>query len=115
VLIGGTGEKRTLRLVAEYAQAANFFDVPDGGATLQHKFQVLADHCAAVGRDYDDIERTVTTAVQPTESAEQLAARCRGLQSLGTDHVVLMIRGGPWRVDAVATLADTADLLAGEP
>jgi alkanesulfonate monooxygenase SsuD/methylene tetrahydromethanopterin reductase-like flavin-dependent oxidoreductase (luciferase family) len=44
VLIGGTGEKRTLRLVAEYAQAANFFDVPDGGATLSVKRVATRHH-----------------------------------------------------------------------
>src|SRR6202011_3917844 len=68
VLIGGTGERRTLRLVAEYGDACNLFDVPDGGRTLRRKFEVLAAHCATVGRRYDDIERTVTTALLPDES-----------------------------------------------
>jgi hypothetical protein len=72
VLIGGTGERRTVRLVAEYGDACNFFDIPDGGQTLRHKFEVLAAHCATVGRRYDDIERTVTTALLPDESAEHL-------------------------------------------
>ncbi len=68
VLIGGGGERRTLRLVAEYGDACNLFDIPDGGQTLRRKFEVLGAHCATVGRRYEDIERTVTTALQPDES-----------------------------------------------
>src|SRR4051812_34195036 len=50
VLIGGTGEKRTLRLVAEYADACNLFDVPDGGAAIRRQLDVLDGYCADVGR-----------------------------------------------------------------
>ena len=64
ILIGGIGEKRTLRLVAEHADACNLFDIPDGGATVRHKLRVLAGHCAAVGRpalrgDRQDDQRPV--------------------------------------------------------
>lgn len=55
ILIGGGGEKKTLRLVAQYAQACNLFASPD----LEHKLDVLRGHCAALGRDYDEIEKTV--------------------------------------------------------
>ena len=55
ILIGGAGEKKTLRLVAQYAQACNLFAGPE----LEHKLDVLREHCAAVGRDYDEIEKTV--------------------------------------------------------
>jgi F420-dependent oxidoreductase-like protein len=54
VLIGGAGERKTLRLVAQYADACNIFDSPD----LAHKLQVLRDHCERLGRDYDQIEKT---------------------------------------------------------
>ena len=50
VLIGGTGERRTLRLVAEYGDACNLFDMPDGGATMRRQLDVLDRHCADVGR-----------------------------------------------------------------
>src|ERR1700754_1611399 len=50
VLIGGTGERRTLRLVAEYGDACNLFDIPDGGRTIRRQLDVLARHCADVGR-----------------------------------------------------------------
>ncbi|MEO9139340.1 MAG: LLM class F420-dependent oxidoreductase, partial [Jatrophihabitans sp.] len=55
ILIGGSGEKKTLRLVAQYADACNLF----GGPEVAHKLEVLRGHCDAVGRDYDDIEKTV--------------------------------------------------------
>jgi F420-dependent oxidoreductase-like protein len=55
ILIGGSGEKKTLRLVARYAQACNLFPGPD----LEHKLDVLRQHCENEGRDYDEIEKTV--------------------------------------------------------
>jgi len=55
IMIGGSGERKTLRLVAQYAQACNLFAGPD----LAHKLEVLREHCEAAGRDYDQIEKTV--------------------------------------------------------
>ena len=55
ILIGGSGERKTLRLVAQYAQACNLFPGPD----LERKLDVLRSHCEQVGRNYDDIEKTV--------------------------------------------------------
>jgi F420-dependent oxidoreductase-like protein len=57
ILIGGAGEKKTLRLVAKYADACNVFDSPE----LAHKLDVLREHCTAEGRDYAEIEKTVQT------------------------------------------------------
>jgi F420-dependent oxidoreductase-like protein len=54
ILIGGAGERKTLRLVAQYADACNIFDTPE----LAHKLQVLREHCERLGRDYDEIEKT---------------------------------------------------------
>ena len=50
MLIGGTGERRTLRLVAEYGDACNLFDVPDGGAAIRRQLDVLDRHCTDIGR-----------------------------------------------------------------
>jgi F420-dependent oxidoreductase-like protein len=55
ILIGGGGEKKTLRLVAQYADSCNLFPGPE----VQHKLDVLKQHCEDVGRDYDEIEKTV--------------------------------------------------------
>jgi F420-dependent oxidoreductase-like protein len=55
ILIGGGGERKTLRLVAQYADACNLFQTPQ----VRHKLDVLKQHCEAVGRDYDEIEKTV--------------------------------------------------------
>ncbi len=54
ILIGGAGERKTLRLVAQYADACNIFDTPE----LAHKLQVLRGHCERLGRDYEEIEKT---------------------------------------------------------
>ena len=54
IMIGGGGEKKTLRFVARYAQACNLFPGPD----LAHKLDVLREHCEREGRDYDEIEKT---------------------------------------------------------
>jgi F420-dependent oxidoreductase-like protein len=55
IMIGGGGEKKTLRLVAKYAQACNLFNTPE----LKHKLDVLRRHCDNEGRDYDEITKTV--------------------------------------------------------
>jgi alkanesulfonate monooxygenase SsuD/methylene tetrahydromethanopterin reductase-like flavin-dependent oxidoreductase (luciferase family) len=65
VLIGGTGERRTVRLVAESGYACSLFDIPDGGRAIRRQLDVLARHCADVGRRYTDIERTLSTAFEP--------------------------------------------------
>jgi hypothetical protein len=65
ILIGGAGEKHTLRLVARYGDACNLFDIPDGGRTVRHKLDVLAGHCEQIGRPYADVEKTVSTRLDP--------------------------------------------------
>src|SRR5689334_20454795 len=57
VLIGGSGEQKTLRLVAQYADACNLFSVEP--EEVQHKLVVLRRHCDEAGRDYDEIAKTV--------------------------------------------------------
>ncbi len=83
ILIGGGGERKTLRLVAQYAQACNLFNTPD----LEHKLDVLRGHCEAVGRDYDDIEKTVMfTPLDPGpngENVEPMLEKLRRLADLG--------------------------------
>ncbi|WP_433365386.1 TIGR03560 family F420-dependent LLM class oxidoreductase [Actinoplanes sp. CA-142083] len=105
ILIGGVGEKRTLRLVAQYADACNLFDVPDGGATIRHKLAVLREHCAEVGRDDAGIVRTVSTALGDGEPGARFAERCTQLKAYGIDHVVVITRGRPMTVADVERVA----------
>ena len=105
VLIGGMGEQQTLRLVAEHGDACNLFDIPDGGRTVRHKLDVLARHCADVGRPFGEIDKTVSTALAPGESTSSFVGRCRVLAGLGIEHVVVITRGRPWTVESVGTLA----------
>jgi len=112
VLIGGTGERRTLRLVAEYGDACNLFDVPDGGTAIRRQLCVLDRHCADVGRPPEEIERTVTTALQDGDSSDQLAQRCRKLGDLGVRHVVVIARGRPLTDTDLNCVAGVADQLA---
>jgi len=65
ILIGGSGEKRTLRLVAQYADIANWFGDLE---TLRHKTEVFERHCEVVGRDPDDVLRTIMAPVVLVES-----------------------------------------------
>lgn len=112
VLIGGTGERRTLRLVAEYADACNLFDIPDGGLAVRRGLDVLAQHCADVGRSFEQIERTITTALQPDEPVDRFLERCGKLGELGIEHVIVITRGRPWTDDGVNTLGAAAAQLA---
>jgi F420-dependent oxidoreductase-like protein len=66
ILIGGMGEKKTLRLVAQYAQACNFF-AGAGSAALKHKLAVLRQHCDRLGRNFNDIERTTLDVFRPSD------------------------------------------------
>lgn len=70
ILIGGGGEKKTLRLVAQYADACNLFGGPS--SELEHKLDVLRGHCADVGRDYDEIEKTVMASLDPGPAGEKV-------------------------------------------
>jgi len=82
ILIGGSGERKTLRLVAKYAQACNLFPGPD----LARKLDVLRAHCDREGRDYDDIEKTVLFNFDVGEHGEhagEIVERLRGLAELG--------------------------------
>jgi alkanesulfonate monooxygenase len=92
ILIGGGGEKKTLRLVAQYAQACNLFASPD----LARKLEILREHCEAVGRDYDEIQKTVMFSIDPGENGENVEAlleKLRGLAELGVTHVQGSIPG----------------------
>ncbi len=90
ILIGGSGERKTLRLVAQYAQACNLFPGPE----LERKLDVLRGHCDAVGRDYDEIDKTVIGTLDPGpdgENAASIIASMEDLGRLGISHYHAMV------------------------
>ncbi len=103
ILIGGMGERRTLPLVAGYADACNLFDIPDEGRTLRRKLEVLAEACSAVGRTRSDIEVTLSGRLEVGEDSAALSARCDAMAAMGVEHLVL-ITDGPWTAERIAVV-----------
>ena len=87
IMIGGQGEKKTLRLMAQHAEMANF---TSGFDELPHKLEVLAAHCADVGRDPSTINKTpLCTVVQGSSMEEAIALRNQFLKARGLDFDTL--------------------------
>jgi F420-dependent oxidoreductase-like protein len=90
LLIGGSGERKTLRLVAKYADGCNIFTSPE----TAHKLDVLRAHCDELGRDYDTIEKTTNLRVSESTTHDELLGMLEGAHALGftvayistTDH-----------------------------
>ena len=88
ILVAGGGEKKTLRLVARYADACNLFGRVEA---VSAKLEVLKRHCASLGRDFSSIEITTlgTVDLQPGKmSAAQVIAQCRALAAIGVQHAI---------------------------
>lgn len=83
ILIGGMGEKKTLRLVAQYAQACNLFQFA-GAKVLKQKLDVLKQHCQDVGTDYAKIEKTTLGSLDPKNPARFLE-ELHELKEIGID------------------------------
>ncbi|MGO4257721.1 LLM class F420-dependent oxidoreductase [Marmoricola sp. RAF53] len=104
VLLGGSGERKTLRLVARYADACNLFG--ESAEVLAHKLDVLRRHCEDVGRDYDTIEKTAIGAGTATgaESRDDFLRRMEEYAALGIELVTLTPTGPDpvaWTTDLV--------------
>jgi alkanesulfonate monooxygenase SsuD/methylene tetrahydromethanopterin reductase-like flavin-dependent oxidoreductase (luciferase family) len=95
ILIGGMGEQKTLHFVARYGDACNFdFGMADNN-TLQHKLNVLRQHCADVGRDYNSIEKTAVNGAnlgEHGEGVDALLERAHQLAAMGFTHLIYNIR-----------------------
>lgn len=90
ILIGGTGEKKTLRLVAQYGDACNFFTFI-GNDEISRLLDVLKRHCDDVGRPYEEIERTALAMLNlgpAGMSTAEVIEMCRGLAGIGIQHVI---------------------------
>ncbi|MEC3976523.1 LLM class F420-dependent oxidoreductase [Amycolatopsis sp. H20-H5] len=94
IMVGGGGEKKTLRFVAKYADACNLFNSPD----LEHKLDVLKQHCENEGRDYAEITKTVYHVLDIGEKGEksaQLIDELGRLRGLGIDVALGAMPGLP--------------------
>ena len=94
ILIGGTGEKKTLRMVAQYADACNIFEMGLDG--VRGKLDVLRQHCERLGRPYDEIEKTTLGGLalsrdgrERTATVEQALDRFGQLAGIGVDHAIV--------------------------
>ncbi|HEY6532477.1 MAG TPA: LLM class F420-dependent oxidoreductase [Acidimicrobiales bacterium] len=93
ILIGGGGEKKTLRFVARYADASNLMVAsPDD---VGPKLEVLRQRCDEEGRDYDTIRKTVVLVIDPFGDLDAFLVDCERYITLGVDEVVLMTDAAP--------------------
>ena len=87
ILIGGGGEQKTLRMVAQYGDACNLFAASD----VAHKLDVLRKHCEDLGRDYGRIEKTVLIQMDIAAAAtnpDEVVKRATALAKLGITHII---------------------------
>lgn len=89
ILIGGMGPKKTLRMVAQYADACNFFERA-GMEKLQQSLDTLKAHCETLGRDYDNIEKTSlgTVHLSGDDSVDGVIRRLKELSTMGFTHAI---------------------------
>src|SRR5436305_11300964 len=93
ILIGGGGEKKTLRLVARYADACNLFPPPE---QIRHKLAVLREHCEREGRDFDSIEKTAMYSIDVGRGGarvDQVIEDLRSLAGAGVQTALGSVRG----------------------
>jgi len=94
ILIGGGGERKTLRLVAQYADACNLFG-RIGPELLRQKLDALKRHCDELGRPYEQIEKTALVGNpydSGKKSAKDVVAECRALRQMGFTHVIMSFK-----------------------
>ncbi len=110
IMIGGGGERKTLRLVAQYGDACNVFGGPE---RIHHKYAVLRRHCEDLGRPYEDIERSTLTNVRVdsagadgAETPAQITDRFAELGDAGAQHVLFTVRD-VWQTDKLGLLGET--------
>ncbi|MGQ0609108.1 MAG: LLM class F420-dependent oxidoreductase [Chloroflexota bacterium] len=92
ILVGGGGERKTLRLVAQYADACNIFG--RSPEFVRAKLGILREHCERLGRPYDEIERTILTSIDPDrDSTDATVDRFGQLGEAGAQHIIFSVRG----------------------
>ena len=104
VIIGGSGEQLTLRVVARYANIWNAAAAAGGAAEFTRKSGILDEHCAAIGRDPAEIERSVQLLINPNDLAVGRET-LRPFIDAGATHIILYLRA-PFAPGIVQRLAD---------
>ena len=102
IMVGGGGERKTLRMVAQYADACNLFATPD----VEHKLEVLRGHCERLGRPYEEILKTVYYPFNvgaDGERVEQTLADLRRLHDLGFQAVIGSVTD-VWQVEPLRVI-----------
>jgi F420-dependent oxidoreductase-like protein len=108
ILIGGSGETKTLRLVAQYADACNLLH----GADVTRKLGVLRAHCERLGRPYEEIEKTLHLRIPDGQSVGESVQICGELAAEGIDHVIAAVPDASSGA-ALAHLAALAEQISG--
>ena len=108
VMLGGSGERKTLRMVAQYADATNLFG--SDGAQIAHKLEVLRRHCDDLDRDYDTIQRTAVVDLDPLADRDAFLRRMKAFGTAGIELVTLQ----PVGPDPVAWTTEVMESVAPE-
>jgi len=87
IMVGGSGEKKTLRLVAQYGDACNLFESM-GWDALKQKLNILKRHCDDVGRPYAQIEKTTLGTVPSNMTSSDIITHCRQAADIGVQHMI---------------------------
>ncbi len=103
IMIGGSGERKTLKLVARYADACNLFATSQD--VVKHKLEVLERHCEAEGRDSSEIYKTIIGAGDAFGDPDGFLAEMEGYAALGIDHIQV----APLGPDPVAQVTELGE------
>lgn len=103
ILVGGSGERKTLRLVARHAQMCNLFG--EGHEPVARKLEVLRGHCEELGTDYDAIEKSVIVMSDPTADHDGFLREMEGYAAIGVDTVTI----APTSADPVAWTTEVVE------
>ena len=89
IMIGGTGPKKTMRMVAQYADACNIGDWV-GAEAMQKALDALKEHCESLGREYDTIEKTslCTVHLSGDDTVDSVISRIKDLSAMGFTHAI---------------------------
>jgi F420-dependent oxidoreductase-like protein len=93
IMIGGAGERKTLRLVAQYADSCNLFEL--GTEEVAHKLDVLRQHCNDLGRDYNTITKTMLTRADAFTDTDEFVKNISAYAELGIDTAIFVPTGDP--------------------